>query len=375
MARTVARGAAKRATTQSDVPPRDEPPRDEPSRDEPFRTLTQRELNRALLERQLLLERSKLPIDRAVEQVRALQTQYAPSGYVGLWTRLADFRRDALTRALEDRTVIQATLIRTTIHIVSRREYWKYAVAIRRSRREWVARVRAVPDERKLATLGDRFREALRDGPKTVKELDELARGFVGTLGLWVDLVRVPPSGTWERRRADRLALADDWVGPEDATEDEGLEHLVRAYLRAFGPASWRDMQSWAGVSVADLKRGAARLGLRTYRAQPRGELLDLPDATLPDPDTTAPVRFLPHWDANLLVHARRTGLLPEEHRPKVFSTKNPFSVGVYLVDGRARGSWSFVDGRVRLDEWEKLGRNERRDVELEREALEAFHR
>ena len=30
--------------------------------------------------------------------------------------------------------------------------------------------------------------------------------GFIGSQGLWVDLVRVPPSGTWERRRADRLA-------------------------------------------------------------------------------------------------------------------------------------------------------------------------
>jgi hypothetical protein len=61
------------------------------------RTLSRRHLNRALLARQLLLERSKLSIADAVEQVAGLQTQYAPSGYVGLWTRLAGFRRDALT--------------------------------------------------------------------------------------------------------------------------------------------------------------------------------------------------------------------------------------------------------------------------------------
>jgi hypothetical protein len=362
---TSGRGTAKRGTTKHSATADDAPPR----------TLTTRELNRALLARQLLLERSSLPIDRAIEQVGGLQTQYAPSGYVGLWTRLASFDRDDLTHALEGRSVIQATLIRTTIHMVSRREYWKYAVGIRRSRQEWVARVRAIPEERKLASLGDRLREALHDGPKTVKELDDLAKGFIGTLGLWVDLVRVPPSGTWERRRADRLALAEDWVGPEDATEDDGLEHLVRAYLRAFGPTAWRDIQSWAGVPIADLRRGGERLGLVTYRIGPRGELVDLPDAPLPPADTPAPVRFLPHWDANLLVHARRTELLPEAYRPKVFSTKNPFSVGVYLVDGQARGSWSVVDGHVRLDEWEPLAAKERREVEREREALEAFHR
>lgn len=336
--------------------------------------LTERELNRALLARQLLLERSDLPIDRAVEQVGGLQTQYAPSGYVGLWTRLANFERDDLTRALEDRTVIQATLIRTTIHLVSRREYWRYAEGIRRSRQEWAARVQALPAERKLASLGDRLREALRDGPKTVRELDDLAKGFIGTLGLWVDLVRVPPSGTWERRRADRLGLAEDWIGPSDATEEDGLAHLVRAYLRAFGPAPWKDISSWAGVNVADLKRGAERLDLVTYRMAPRVELVDLPGVPLPDAATPAPIRFLPHWDANLLVHARRTGVLPEAYRKLVFSIRNPFSVGVYLVDGRAAGSWSVVNGRIELDAWQKLGTKERREVERERDALEAFH-
>ena len=83
-----------------------------------------------------------------------------------------------------------------------------------------------------------------------VKELGGLASGFVGNVGLWVNLVRVPPSGTWERRRADRLALAEAWVGPEDATEAEGRAHLVRSYLTAFGPAPWKDIASWAGTGV-----------------------------------------------------------------------------------------------------------------------------
>jgi len=39
------------------------------------------------------------------------------------------------------------------------------------------------------------LRAALADGPRTVKELGEVAGGFLGLGGLWVDLVRVPPSG------------------------------------------------------------------------------------------------------------------------------------------------------------------------------------
>src|SRR4051812_16173535 len=94
------------------------------------RVLTQQQLNRALLARQSLLERSPVPIPRALERMCGLQDQYAPSGYIGLWTRLQGLERDDLTRALERRTVIQATLMRATIHLVSRRGFWPVGAAV-----------------------------------------------------------------------------------------------------------------------------------------------------------------------------------------------------------------------------------------------------
>jgi hypothetical protein len=288
---------------------------------------------------------------------------------------LAGFRRDALTEALEDRSVVQATLMRVTIHVVSAREYWRYAAGVQQARRAQVLRaIRPTPDEASLIEAATRLRGALAAGPQTVKELGELATGFVGTLGLWVDLVRVPPSGTWERRRADRLGLAEDWVGPRDASETEGLEHLVRAYLRGFGPAPWPAIASWAGIPVADAKRGGEALTLVRYRDEDGRELVDLDGADLPDAGLPAPVRFLPHWDANLLVHARRTGLLPEPYRRRVFGTRNPFSVGTYLVDGVVAGAWSIRDGRIELDPFEPLKTRDQRAVDAERDALEAFH-
>jgi hypothetical protein len=339
------------------------------------RILGPRQLNRALLARQLLLERSTLSIPEALEQVGGLQTQYAPSGYVGLWTRLAGFERSALTRALEDRSVIQATLLRSTIHMVSACDFWPYALGVRRARREWWLRAR-----RGAVTEGDfdagtePLRQALAEGPKTVKELGDLASGFLGNIGLWLDLVRVPPSGTWERRRADRLDLAERWVGPETATEAHGIEHLTRAYLRAYGPAAWKDISAWAGVSPVVLREGATELELIRFRDEDGRELVDLPDMPLPDPDTPAPVRFLPHWDANLLVHARRSGILPEEYRPRIFHTRNPFSVGTVLVDGRVVAAWSLRNGRVVLDPYEPLAPTVADEVEAERGRLEAFH-
>jgi hypothetical protein len=93
------------------------------------RILTQRELNRAVLARQLLLERARLPLPRAVERMGGIQAQYAPSAYIALWSRLDGFEREQLTHALERRSLVQATVLRGTIHIVSRREFWPWRSA------------------------------------------------------------------------------------------------------------------------------------------------------------------------------------------------------------------------------------------------------
>jgi winged helix DNA-binding protein len=339
------------------------------------RVLTRRERNRALLERQLLLERTPVTPGPALERLGGLQTQYAPSGYVGLWSRLAGFAREDLTRALEDREVVQATLMRTTIHTVARADYWRFAMGVRDARRRDATRIRALPGEAVLRDRSARLADALADGPRTVKELGDVAGGFIGTLGLYVDLVRVPPSGTWERRRADRLGLAEAWVGPNDASEEEGLTHLVRACLRGFGPARWADVAGWAGIPVADARRGGANLDLAAYRDEAGRELVDLAGHAIPDADTPAPVRFLAHFDNTTLVHFRGTGLLPEEHRSKIFTIRNPASVGTVLVDGRVVASWSVRDGAIVVDELEPIDPRAEDEIEAERAALEAFHR
>ena len=189
---------------------------------------------------------------------------------------------------------------------------------------------------------------------------------------LWMEVVRVPPSGTWERRRADHYALADQWVGVCTVSEDDGVDHLVRSYLRGFGPAALEDISSWAGPPARMLAPALDRLRLRRFRDEQGRELFDLPRAPLPPPDTPAPVRFLPWWDAVLLVHARRTGVMPDEYRPIVFATKNPPSVPTFLVDGRVAGAWRYDNGRVELEPYERLSRSTLRELREEGERLAA---
>jgi hypothetical protein len=339
------------------------------------RTLTQRELNRALLARQLLLERVRLPIPRALERLAGIQNQYAPNAYIRLWSCLDGFRRDDLTRALERRSVVQATLMRATIHIVSRRDYWPLAIAVRAAQRDWWLRVHKPRlDERQLERQAHELRALLSEGPRRHEELVEVVGRGWGMVGPWLELARVPPSGTWERRRANLFQTAERWVGPGDVDEDSALAHLVRRYLAAFGPASRDDLAQWAGTKTRDLMPALERLRLRRFRDEAGGELLDLPRAPLPDPDTPAPVRFLPTWDAVLLVHARRTGVLAEEHRPRVFSTKMPQSIGTFLVDGVVAGTWRYEQEAVRWEAFGRLGRDTAREIDDEAERLAAFH-
>lgn len=345
------------------------------------RVLSTRELNRAVLARQLLLERSALPIARAVERVAGLQTQYAPSAYIALWSRLRDFERESLTRALEQRQVVQATLMRSTIHIVSARDFPLFAPGVTPGRREWWVRVvRHQADGLDMGKVARLFRERLSKGPTRATELRELlsAEGVppIAWSGAphWIDLVRVPPSGTWAQRRADLYGLADDWIGPHRATEAEGLEHLVRSYLGGFGPAPMNDIADWAGVGRASLIPVINRLRLRRFRSERGVELLDVAGAPLPAADTPAPVRFLPTWDATLLVHARRALILPERYRPLVFHTRTPHSVPTFMVDGSVAGTWRYESGRIELKPFEPLPKAVMRELESEAARLAAFH-
>ena len=337
-----------------------------------MRTIGRRELNRALLARQLLLERADVPLPTALERLCGIQAQYAPSMYFGLWSRLAGFERDALTRALESCDVVQGTLMRVTIHLVSPRDYWPFAAAVRDARRALWLRAWKEPGADAMAAAAAALGAALADGPLPRKEVEALigkpaARG----IHLWLDLVRVPPSGTWERRRADLFGLAATAVPGSAPEPGDAMDHLVRRYLEAFGPASRKDVQSFTGLSLTTLGPVIERVATERFLDEDGKELLDVAGAPLPDPDTPAPPRLLPTWDATLLVHARRTGLLPERFRPLIFHTKNPQSTPTFLVDGEVAGTWKLdAENGFSAEPFERVPASTMREVRAEGERL-----
>lgn len=340
--------------------------------------LTQRELNRALLARQLLLERKRLSLPKALERIGGIQAQYAPSMYIGLWSRLEGFEREALDRALARRTVAQGTLMRLTIHLVSSGDWWPFAVATREARRRTWARQPRHADARAAAAAARKIRKLIAGKEMHRKEIEAaagLGQGAIYGVGCWLDMVRVPPSGTWDRRRADVFAAAEDWLGTEDVAPDAALDHSVTSYLRGFGPAAKKDIADYLGVGLRELDPALGRVELRRFRDEAGAELLDVPRAPLPDPGTPAPARFLPVWDATLLAHTRRTGILPEQHRRRVFNVKTPQSTATFLVDGAVAGTWRYEKGRVKLSPFHRLDKSVRRALEEEADRLVDMHR
>jgi hypothetical protein len=337
-----------------------------------MRTLSLRELNRATLARQLLLERRQLPVPRALERVAGLQAQWAPAPYVGLWTRVAEFRREQLERSLLGGRVVRAVLMRGTIHLVSRADYSLFGAAV--GPPPWLrAEARELAD-----TLHDSIR-AFGTTPRTRTEIAAfLARehGLDPTLSdaLWYGLrtrarlVHAPESGLWRGNGVTRYFALE----AEPAEPDAARAELVRRYLAAFGPATRADIAEWSGLRIRDLDPVLdALVPLARFRDERERELLDLPRAPRPAGDTPAPVRFMPRFDNLVLAHKDRSRIIADAHRGAVID--GGWVKSTFLVDGFVAGTWEAEHGRVVVEPFAPLPRTAKRAVADEAARLEAW--
>src|SRR5262245_54810093 len=352
-----------------------------------MRTLTLRELNRATLARQLLLRRHRLSVTLGIERVGGLQAQWPPSPYIGLWTRLDGFRAESLVRAVAERQVVKATLMRTTLHLVTARDYLAYAGIYRASRiRELERQVAALGERADFEEEGERLAAYAAERPRSRPELlallgrpkltiEERAPGRVWYgLSAHAGLLNGPASPAWRWHTSSTTFVpARTWLGADGESGDAAAAHLVRSYLAAFGPASRADIAKWSGLARAHVDDGVARLQVRTFVDEHGRELYDLPRAPLPAGDTPAPARLLPRFDNLVLSHDDRRRVVSDEHRALVIEGGEVRPT--FLVDGFVAGIWSLGAGRVRLEPFVSLSRSVRRELADEASRLEAFVR
>jgi hypothetical protein len=353
--------------------------------------LSLRELNRATLARQMLLKREAVPVVTAIERLAALQAQWAPSPYLALWSRLKDFRRDALWNAIEKKhTVIRARLMRGTLHLVTARDFYAYAVATQDLQRGAWNRLqvgRGV-DPKAVAKLAVAFAREPRAKEDVVAHLTERLGSFGGQYGwlIWrfvsahADLVSAPPGGHWAYGGTDApYVAARHWIRQgARPSEDDAIVLLIRRSLGAFGPASLADIAQFAGQVPPRIRPVLERLApsLRRFTDEKGRALFDLPRAPRPAADTRAPVRFLPRYDELLIGYAHRERVIAAQHRPAVYA-KNALVEAVFLIDGFAAGTWALVktktDAVINIRPFGALSRADRSAAVEEGEALAAF--
>ncbi len=329
-----------------------------PSGPDPLnRTLTARQLTRATLARQLLLERSSLSPTEALERVGGLQAQEPASPYVGLWTRLTDFDATALDLAIRERRAVKATLMRATLHLVTTDDYLQLLPAVLPMLQGHNTRHRApVPEIEALTRRAIEFSSEPRSMTELREHLSPHAENngdaFWWLVKIYAPFVHAPSETSWSYGRRPLLVGAPAWLRERAlADEEAGLDHLVKRYLAAFGPASLGDMSQWSGLTIARLRPAVERIPeLDRYTDEGGRALIDLPGAPIPDGDEETPVRLLPMWDSPLLAYAKRNRMLPDDYR-KVVIARNGDVLPTFLVDGLVRGLWWTEPdgGRVRI--------------------------
>lgn len=352
----------------------------------PGSVLGPRALNRALLARQLLLRRSEMSAYDALEQLAGLQAQAPNPPYFGLWTRLAGFRQEQLSQLILERRAVRIALMRSTIHLVTDRD----CLALRPVLQPMLERAFQHSASGKLfagldaAAVAAAGRELLAREPLTASELGALLAerwpgrdpaALASAVRTYVPLAQVPPRAIWGAGGQAAHADAEQWLGrPLDA--NAAPEPAILRYLRAFGPATVKDMQVWSGLTR--LREAVERLRpqLVAFRDEKGGELFDLPDAPRPDPDTPAPPRYLAEFDNMLLSYDDRSRIISEESRARVF-TVNGIIRATVLVDGFVRGMWRIErkrgEAELAIELFAPVGDAARQELAAEGERLLAF--
>jgi len=348
--------------------------------------LTTRALNRALLARQMLLAREKLTAPEAVERLVAMQAQIARPPFVGLWTRLHDFKRSELADALHARQLVRVTSLRGTLHVMTTPDYLalrgalqpmltRGTLSILRDRASSLDMAALDAEARRFFGKSAATFDALRDHLKAkFPKRDERAMAYA--IRTHLPLVQVPTAAPWAFPAAADFAVADTWLARKVSTDATSADALVLRYLAAFGPATPSDAQAWSGMTGLRETFEALRAHLVTFRDARKREVFDLPDAPRPDEDTPAPVRFVPDFDNLVLSHDDRTRIVGDEHRARV-TLKNLQVRATFLVDGMVAGTWKSERKRkaavLLIEPFGAVAKRTRTALEEEGERLLAF--
>ncbi|MFI1922116.1 winged helix DNA-binding domain-containing protein [Streptomyces sp. NPDC020377] len=335
-----------------------------------------RALNRATLERQLLLRPASMSAGAAVEHLLGLQAQNVKPPYYALAARLDGFVPEELSTLMAGREVVRIVSMRSTIHTHTADDCLTLRPFVQPARDRELTYFRKGLTGVDLDRLAVLARDLVEAEPRTMKQLREALcvewpdadpQSLAVAARCRLPLVQVTPRGLWGRSGQVALTTAEHWLG-RPAQSAPTADSVVLRYLAAFGPASVKDMQTWAGLTRLRDAFERLRPDLLTFRDEHGVELFDLPGAPRPDPHTPAPPRFLPEFDNLLLSHADRTRVVPAEYWGRSWQGNQAYCT--LLVDGFLAGVWKLEADALVVEPFGTLTKARRQEVAAEGERM-----
>jgi hypothetical protein len=315
--------------------------------------------------------------EAVVKRLLAVQGQDPRGARLAVRVRSEGLHASDVDRALNDRTLLITWLNRGTLHLVRSEDYpWLHALTAPRlltANARRLAQEGVSPDaaERGVKVIA---RSLAKEGPLTRIQLRErIAAAGVRTEGqalvhvlLLASLrgltVRGPMAG-----REQAYVLVTDWMArPKPVDLNRALKELACRYLEGHGPASDRDLARWAGVPLRDARAGLRAIAPRLVERE--DGLVDL--AGRPGAAELPPPRLLGAYDPVLLGWVSREQVLGGHSSiVTVNGLFRPFA----LVRGRAAGIWSMPAGRVVLEPFGQLSREDAAALKIDAHAVAGY--
>ena len=312
------------------------------------------------------------------ERLLAVQGQDPRGVRLAIRSRTAGLSVADVDSALgERRALVIAWLNRGTLHLVRSEDYpWLQALT---APRMVTANARRLAQEGVSPADADRAVKAIErslaeEGPLTRAQLrEQITATGVRTEGQAIVHLLVLASIRGLIVRGPMLAgqhafvLVHDWLGVTGPVDRErALGELARRYLLGHAPADERDLAKWAGLPLRDVRLGLSMIA--SQLTQRRDGLLDLAGrgspAALPRP------LLLGAFDPVLLGWCSRETILGAHHQViTVNGLFRPFA----LIRGRAAATWSLPAGKVVLEPFRRLSREDAVALDADAEDVARF--
>lgn len=326
--------------------------------------------------------------------VCGIQAQLMASAHLALNARLPQLTREEIRRALnEKRTLVKTHCMRQTLHLLPSTQYATYISANKKTR---LKQVRNVMDRFKITDheadqLLRALLEALAEKPLAQKALRVAVRPQVSKkVRAWMDKVWgiVRPAvveglvcyGPDEGNEITYVRT-ENWLPKQKSIDaDSAQRFLLRAYLRAYGPATARDFAHWSGISMKEVTEvwKSIEEELTEVQEEDRKSNILREDETALSKSTlqNQNLHLLPSFDVFLLAHAEKSHMLHDRHYKRIYRNQGWISP-VMLLDGRVIGTWTherkgkFLE--ITVEPFDKIPKSLSAQIESEAQRLSTF--